>query len=32
MKKNKKKVKIDVILLYFRRRRIRDALMRLVGA
>ena len=28
MKKNKKKVKIDVILLYFRRRRIRDALMK----
>lgn len=27
MKKNKKKVKRDVILLYFRRRRIRDALM-----
>lgn len=26
MKKNKKKVKRDVILLYFRRRRIRDAL------
>lgn len=28
MKKNKKKVKRDVILLYFRRRRIRDALMK----
>lgn len=28
MKKNKKKVKINVILLYFRRRRIRDALMK----
>lgn len=28
MKKNKKKVKIDVILLYFRRRRIHDALMK----
>lgn len=28
MKKNKKKIKIDVILLYFRRRRIRDALMK----
>lgn len=28
MKKNKKKVKIDVILLYFRRRRIRAALER----
>ena len=26
MKKNKKKVKRDVLLLYFRRRRIRDAL------
>lgn len=28
MKKNKKKVKRDVLLLYFRRRRIRDALMK----
>lgn len=28
MKKNKKKVKRDVILLYFRRRRVRDALMK----
>lgn len=28
MKKNKKKVKRDVILLYFRRRRIRNALMK----
>lgn len=32
MKKNKKKVKIDVILLYFRRRRIRDALMKRCGS
>lgn len=28
MKKNKKKVKRDILLLYFRRRRVRDALMR----
>jgi hypothetical protein len=28
MKKNKKKVKRDILLLYFRRRRIRDALMK----
>lgn len=28
MKKNKKKVKRDVLLLYFRRRRIRNALMK----
>ena len=27
MKKNKKKVKRDILLLYFRRRRVRDALM-----
>ncbi len=28
MKRNKKKVKRDILLLYFRRRRIRDALMK----
>ena len=28
MKKNKKKVKRDIILLYFKRRRVRDALMK----
>ena len=28
MKKNKKKVKRDILLLYFRRRRVRDALMK----
>lgn len=28
MKKNKKKVKRDILLLYFKRRRIRDALMK----
>ena len=27
MKKNKKKVKRDILLLYFKRRRVRDALM-----
>lgn len=28
MKKNKKKVKRDILLLYFKRRRVRDALMK----
>ena len=28
MKKNKKKVKRDILLLYYRRRRVRDALMK----